>query len=305
LQADRDEARRRDEVLDALRRDLEAARYAADRAFRQYNAADPANRLVAAELELRWNRALEHVRELEARIERHVGHAPATAPATRDDYVTLASQVQRIWHDPASDVRLKKRIVRTLIHEVIADTDAAAGAIMLVIHWVGGIHTELRLRRRRRGQRNDGTAPEIIEAVRVLARICSDDLIAGVLNRNDLRTGPGNRWTRERVTALRSYHAIPVYRPETREGQGWMNLTQAAAFLGVSAKTLRKAAERGDIAALHPLGDGPWLFDRATLQGNAAQLLVRRAKRRKTDPAGLAEQLPNLFASMTKRGEAV
>jgi DNA invertase Pin-like site-specific DNA recombinase len=77
LQADRDETRRRDDVLEAMRRDLQAARYAADRAFRQYDAADPENRLVAAELELRWNRALERVAEIEARIERHVDHAPA------------------------------------------------------------------------------------------------------------------------------------------------------------------------------------------------------------------------------------
>ena len=78
-----------------------------------------------------------------------------------------------------------------------------------------------------------------------------------------------------------------------------MNLTQAAAFLGVSAKTLRLAAEQGHIAALHPLGDGPWLFDRTNLEGEAARQLVQRARRRNADPAGLPGQLPNLFTSMT------
>ena len=73
---------------------------------------------------------------------------------------------------------------------------------------MGGVHTELRLPRRRRGQRNS-TAKEIVEAVRLLARLCSDDVIAGLLNRNDLRTGHGNRFTRERVTSLRSHHRIP------------------------------------------------------------------------------------------------
>src|SRR5262249_54187854 len=55
----------RDQVREALERDLEAARYAADRAFRQYEAADPANRLVAGELETRWNKALTRVTEVE------------------------------------------------------------------------------------------------------------------------------------------------------------------------------------------------------------------------------------------------
>lgn len=76
LEADRQEAIQRDEVCDALSRDLEAARYAADHAFRQYDAIDPANRLVAAELERRWNQALTWVSEVEARIAAHDRRQP-------------------------------------------------------------------------------------------------------------------------------------------------------------------------------------------------------------------------------------
>ena len=101
LEADQEEARRRDEVLDALERDLEAARYAADKAFRQYDAADPANRLVAAELELRWNRALERVTELESRIEKHAGKTPATVPTSSEPFATLATNLKAIWRDPS------------------------------------------------------------------------------------------------------------------------------------------------------------------------------------------------------------
>jgi DNA invertase Pin-like site-specific DNA recombinase len=141
LQADREETRRRDDILDALRRDLEAARYAAERARRQYDAADPENRLVTAELEQRWNRALERVGELEGRIERHVIHAPTMPSATAANFATLAGDLRTIWQDPASDVRLKKRIVRTLIRELIADLDPQAGEIVLIVHWMGGVHT--------------------------------------------------------------------------------------------------------------------------------------------------------------------
>src|SRR5258708_39974334 len=76
LEADSEETRHRDEVLEALKRDLEAARYAADSAFRQYDAADSANRLVAAELELRWNRTHERGTELDGRIAKHIGEGP-------------------------------------------------------------------------------------------------------------------------------------------------------------------------------------------------------------------------------------
>jgi len=298
LEADQEEAHRRDEVLEALRRDLEAARYAADKAFRQYDATDPANRLVAAELELRWNCALERVTELEGRIEKHVGETPITKPTSPEQFATLAVDLKAVWRDPATDMHLKKRIVRELIREVIADLDEQGGEIVLVVHWMGGVHTELRLPRRRRGQRNS-TAPETMGAVRILARVCSDDVIAGLLNRNDLRTGHGNRWTRERVTSLRSHHKIPVYRHETAETEGWMNLTRAAAVLGVSPKTLRLAAEQREIEALHPLGDGPWLFKRSALEADAAKRLVDRVRRRRMTPAGLQNRDPDLFASMT------
>ncbi|MEZ0016585.1 recombinase family protein [Sinorhizobium fredii] len=203
----------RDQVQDALLRDLEAARYAADRAFRQYDAADPENRLVTSELEARWNKALTRVSEMESKIASHQAATPQPTLMATSEMAALAGNLRAVWAAPSTDARLKKRIVRTVIHEVIADLDDMTSEIVLVIHWVGGIHTELRLPKRQRGQRN-ATPDDLIEAVRQLALIANDDVIAGVLNRNGLSTGNGNRWTRERVTALRSYRKIPVFRPQ-------------------------------------------------------------------------------------------
>lgn len=93
--------------------DLEAARYAADRAFRQYDAADPANRLVASELEARWNRALVHVAEVEGKLAAHDAStpAPAVAPASLG---VLASNLRTVWSAPTTDARCRSaRILRT------------------------------------------------------------------------------------------------------------------------------------------------------------------------------------------------
>ena len=128
--------------------------------------------------------------------------------------------------------------------------------------------------------------------------IANDDLIAGILNRNKLVTGHGNRWTRERVTSLRSHHNIPVYRPADRRRRTLAQTDQSGRSLGVSPKTLRLAAESGEIDALHPLPDGPWIFSRAVLAGSAAHALVERARRRKY-PAGPHPDQQNLFPSMT------
>lgn len=297
--AQREEATKRDEVRDALERDLEAARYAAQRAQRQYDAADPENRLVADELERRWNQALERVREIEQRIVRHTSTLQEQPAPAAQEFSALAERLEALWQHPDTDARLKKRIVRSLIHEVVVDVEIATSEIVLVIHWKGGLHTELRVPRRRRGQNSSHTASETVDAVRALARICTDAYIANVLNRNGQRTGRGNFWTRERVTALRSHHDIPAYVAERRSREGWLNLTEAARFVGVSARTLRLAVEHGELKAEHPLPDGPWILNRNALEANAAAELAVRARARHRRAAIPVEEQGILDLSMT------
>src|SRR5947207_11173618 len=134
IAAEKEANQRRDQVREALKRDLEASRFAADRAFRQYDAADPANRLVAGELEARWNKALARVTEVEGKIAAHGATtlAPVIDPGS---LATLAVDLKTVWTALSTDARLKKRIIRTVIHEVIADIDPEAAEIVLVVHW--------------------------------------------------------------------------------------------------------------------------------------------------------------------------
>lgn len=134
--------------------------------------------------------------EIETRIAGHdAAMAQSSGPEPLLSLATLAQDLKAVWTAPETDARLKKRIVRTVIREVLADLDDETAEIVLTIHWMGGAHTELRLPRRRRGQRNS-TSSDVVTAVRHLALIIKDDVIAGVLNRNGLRTGNSNRWTR-------------------------------------------------------------------------------------------------------------
>ena len=82
-----------------------------------------------------------------------------------------------------------------------------------MIHWIGGEHSGIRLPKRPAAVNGNSTSADVITAVRELVLIANDDLIAGILNRNGLKTGNGNRWTRERVTSLRSNYRIPVFKP--------------------------------------------------------------------------------------------
>ena len=223
---------------------------------------------------------------------------PCSMPVEPMSLATLAADLRTVWTAPTTDARLKKRITRTVIHEVVADIDRDASEIVLFIHWIGGVHSQLRLPLRRRGNRNS-TSADVVAAVRQLVLIASDDLIAGVLNRNGLLTGHGNRWTRERVTALRSHHRIPVHRPAENGIEPWLNLSEAARLLHVSSKTLRLAAEAGEIDASHPLPDGPWIFSRDSLATSAAQAIIQRARRNPRHPTGSHPDQKNLFPSAT------
>jgi DNA invertase Pin-like site-specific DNA recombinase len=279
-----------DQVLRAWEREREAARYAAHRAQKQYDLSDPENRLVADELERRWNEALRRLQDVELRIDQHNRQQAALVRPTKEQFEHLAGDLETVWNSPNTDVRLKKRIVRALIHEVIADVDSDRGVLILIIHWKGGIHTELHVRRRRRGQNSAQTPKDVVEAVRVLACVCSDEVIAGVLTRNGLRTGRGNRWTNERVTALRSYNEIPRHTAERQKADGWMNLTHAADFLDINSTTLRIAFERGEIEAEHPFASGPWIVNRSALQAKSAIRLAARLHGREDTATPIEDQ---------------
>lgn len=286
LLAGQEHSQRQSQVHDALQLDLKAARYAGQRAWKQYDAVDPENRLVADELERRWNTAMEKVHTLEQRLEEEQSRCRQITPPSVEAFGDLAADLQTVWDNPTTDIRLKKRIIRTLIHEVVVDIDPAAGNVEMVIHWQGGVHTQLNVPRRRRGQSNGHTSVHVVEAVRLIARVCSDEMITNVLNRNGLLTGHRNRWSKERVAALRSTQGIPIHSPQRQQAEGWMNLTDAAALVCLSPKTLRLAAERGQIPFEHPLPDGPWIFNRKDLHGPAIDKVVQQARRKCPASAG-------------------
>ncbi len=284
IMATQRQARAHSEVVDALRRDLEAARYRAQRAERQYEASDPENRLVTQELERRWNAALEEVRAIESRIVAESECAGVTSVGTVEEFKDLAGDLEALWNDPQADERTKKRLLRALIREIVVDVDEQTSEVVLLIHWKGGVHTPLRLPRRRRGESRGHTPKDIVEAVRVLSRIYSDEMIAGVLNRAKLPTARGNYWTRALITSLRANHGISCHDAQRQAAEGWLNLTQAARVVGVSNRTLRLAIERGYIAAERPIACGPWVLNKQALDSEAATHLRERVRLGRSSP---------------------
>jgi DNA invertase Pin-like site-specific DNA recombinase len=163
----------------ALELELRQARYETDRAQRQYDAVEPENRLVSETLERRWNAALARVAELDQRLITLVP-TPRPAPDDRAPLLALAEDFPAVWRSPAADIPLKKRIVRVLIEEIVATATVEPPHVTLVLHWKGGTHTQLAVRKNRPGGHRYCTDRAVIDVVRDLARSLPDGEIARI-----------------------------------------------------------------------------------------------------------------------------
>jgi excisionase family DNA binding protein len=269
--------------VDAQRRavdlELREARYEAERARRQYDAVEPEHRLVAGTLEGRWNAALARVQALEDRRVALDATAAATIPPDRAQLLQLAKDFPRVWTGAATDMRLKKRIVRLIIEEiVVSPIESPTPQLALVIHWKGGKHTRVVIPRNRKGQHRYVTDRAIVDVVRELARAQPDQHIARVLNRLGYQTGAGHAWTQSRVTGLRSHHHIPAFDRRV-DRAALLTMADAATRLGVSATTVRRLITRGLLPATQPVREAPWAIRLEDLDREAVQRTVAAIRR--------------------------
>jgi DNA invertase Pin-like site-specific DNA recombinase len=265
---------------------LERARYEAGRARRQYEAVDPENRLVAAELEARWNVSLVGVADLEQRLRAlDQGRVPI-APAQRERLLELGHRLPALWHHPAASPDLKKRILRTVLREIVVDDAEAGSKHRLVLHWQGGVHTELTVPRNRPGRHRRTTGGDAIELIGELSKVCSDAAIAATLNRLGYRTGAGKTWRRHSVQNARYHHRLPNY----AKGADWLTVEGAAAVLGVSETVIRRLIKDKALPARQVIAFAPWIIARADLDLPAVQAAVRAVRQGRQPPKTRPDQ---------------
>src|SRR3954447_26957142 len=145
-------------------------------------------------------------------------------------------------------MRTRQRLVRALITDIVADVDEATREVVLVIHWEGGQHSGVRVKKPRTGEHGRRTPEEALAVMRRMAGRCSDEHIAASLNRMGMRTGQGKSWTARRVGSLRTVHGIRAYRSAEKNGE-WLTLSEAAAKHGVSHHRMRALVKAGVVIA--------------------------------------------------------
>ena len=242
---------------------VEQARFEVKRAWRQYDAVDPDNRLVAAELECRWNDALGKEKALEKRLARLCEEDTGMVERDSENLLELANDLPFVWNNPASSSELKKRILRTVLKEVMVTVKD--GKIRLMLHWEGGDHSEVEVDQRRSGQHRFVTEVETERIIEELSRMMPDAKLAALLNRLGKRTARGYSWTQGRVCAFRNDRHIPVYKEGERQSRGELTLDEAARFLQVSTMTVRRLIKRKILPAKQICVGAPWVIHKKDL----------------------------------------
>lgn len=239
------------------RLEVEKAEYEAQRAERQYNAVEPENRVVARELERRWNQRLVEFEEARRKAEqKSAEHRPLTQ-SELEAAGRLGEDLSAVWHAATTTDRDRKRLLRCLIEEVQLRVEPDRYLVRIV--WKGGEVTGREVPRLARGA--DHRTPEgTVELVSKLAREFDDAQIARILNKQGRRSGSGKPFTQEAVRCIRRSHDIPKCprRPASDPRDGPFTADEAARELGVAMNTVHRWLRDGVLAGTQATVGAPW-----------------------------------------------
>lgn len=259
--------------LKALEMALQQARYETQRARRQYDAVDPENRLVCGELEKRWEQALGTEKQAEQALEEAQEKSHQLTQEDRARLAALAEDLPYVWSHPATSVELKKRLIRCALTNITVELEEEPPRIKLLLHWTGGVHTNLYVKRNRTGEHRHCTDREVIDLVRELTTACDDRIIAQVLNQLGYTTGAGNAFNLDRVQSLRQYHKIARFDENQRT---WLTLEETADQLEVSPCTVRKLLQRGLLKGRQIVKYAPWMIQPESIKEPTVQAAVAK-----------------------------
>ena len=282
LEAERMHRDRQDEQQHILDLELQQARYEANLAERRYAACDPDNRLIAAQLEKNWETALRRIHDLQAR---HLNQKQETVEVNPGALADLADNLSAAWHAPGVTMRARQQLLRALIVDIVVDVDDQARDVVLTIHWRGGQHSELRVRKPRTGEHGCATAEDALSVMRSMAGRWSDEHIAASLNRMGIPTGQGKTWTAKRVSSVRRVRNIHAYLSAEKGGE-WLTMTEAATALGVTNHSIRRLIRTNVLLATQVVPGAPFQIRASDLAADA----VKAALARKGRPCRAADE---------------
>jgi hypothetical protein len=250
--------------------------YEAKRAFEQYNEVDPRNRLVAEELERRWNQKLEEAKVHQASLAEMDRRCRPITEGEEERILELGGRISEVWESDGCPAKLKRRIIRTAVEEVIVNLDETGRQLKLVIHWKGGSHTSFEMEQTRSGK-GRATAMEDLELIRRMGACHGDDEIARVLNKLSRTTATSKAWTQMRVTATRKSYSIDGT-PRVTPDPEILTLAGAAEYTNTSDTTIKRLVDAGLLKNEQIAPWAPWRIRRSDLDTEPVAGIVRRLR---------------------------
>ena len=263
------------QVLDL---ELQQARYEARLAETASAACDPDNRLIAAQLERGWEQALrQSQRGWETR-------QPAELPgAIKVDPDAFAGSGRQPFRRHGTlrachHARTPAAYSAHWITDIVVDVDDETREVVLTIHWRGGQHSELRVRKPRSGEHGCATAEDALAVMRSMAGRWSDEHIAASLNRMGLPTGQGKTWTAHRVSSVRRVRGIHAYQSAEKDGE-WLTMREAAKAVGVTHHVIRRLITTGVLPAVQVVPGAPYQIRAEDLASPTVKAAIARKGR--------------------------
>jgi hypothetical protein len=256
-----------------FQRQLQQLEYEAQRAFEQYNVVDARHRLVAAELERRWNEKLEEVAQVQKTLEEIANQRHTLTAEQKQQLQEMGRCFEQVWRSNACPLETKKKIIRTVIEEIVVQLDESTEMLHFIIHWKGGCHTEFQMEKPR-SPVGKATDVEDIDLIRKMADRYEDGEIARVLNKMNRRTGKGLPWSQSRVADVRRKHGIAGGRPGHERGLKILSLAQAAKHCRVSDTTIRRLVEANLLPMTQIVPWAPWEIQRVDLDAEPVRGVI-------------------------------
>jgi DNA invertase Pin-like site-specific DNA recombinase len=237
----------RDQVIGAQwRRRIERARYEADLAERRYEAVDPANRLIAATLEQRWNDAMQRLAELEAELASFERQTLRTITADQKQQILqLASDFPRLWTAATTSARDRKRMLRMLVKDITVARGPEPKQLRLQVRWQGGATETVQLHLPPSRAEAVRYPSEFVARIADLAKHHDDDEIAASLDREGLQSSTGKSFTASMISWIRFKHRIPGPSRPT----GTLSVAEVGQRYGVTHWVVYDWIEKGLVSA--------------------------------------------------------
>jgi hypothetical protein len=214
---------------------------------------------------------MRRVHALEARLKEQSSHVEPLSNEQQQRLRTLGHDLHSVWNHPEASNDLKKRILRTVVEEIIVRADETQRLHIVNVHWKGGVHTELRVQRNGKGQHRRVADEKVLALVEELSKVCEDKTIAQVLNRLGYLTGQGNTWHVHHVQSFRYTRGLANYK---HQGD-WLSLEETARTLQVSNTVVKHLIQAGVLPAKQVVPCAPWIIERASLELPAVVSRIR------------------------------